>query len=150
MAVLQQASADNLLSLLGEEDAALKHYALDSLNKVVHDFWFQISSSLATVESFYEDEAFKHRELAALVASKVWCSSSCLLGTQPAQPSSSQKPAAQVFYHLGELDDALTYALGAGSLFNIGEKSDYVQALLGVHPCLLRRHALGPKLLLTL
>ena len=38
---------------------------------------------------------------------------------------------AQVFYHLGELEDALTYALGAGSLFDIDEKSDYVQALLG-------------------
>ena len=36
-----------------------------------------------------------------------------------------------MFYHLGELEDALTYALGAGSLFNLNEKSDYVQALLG-------------------
>ena len=36
-----------------------------------------------------------------------------------------------MFYHLGELEDALTYALGAGSLFDISEKSDYVQALLG-------------------
>ena len=71
MAVLQQTSADNLLSLLSEEDAALQHYALDSLNKVVHEFWFQISSSLATVESLHEDEGFKDRQLAALVASKV-------------------------------------------------------------------------------
>ena len=39
--------------------------------------------------------------------------------------------AEQVFYHLGELHMALTYALGAGELFNINEKSDYVQAMLG-------------------
>ena len=80
-AVMQQTSADNLLSLLGEEDAALQHYALDSLNKVVHEFWFQISSSLATVESLHEDEGFKDRQLAALVASKV-------------QPTGSDCPSA--------------------------------------------------------
>lgn len=37
----------------------------------------------------------------------------------------------QVFYHLGELDDALTYALGAGSLFDVNEQSEYVQTLVG-------------------
>ena len=78
MALVHQGGAENLLSLLGEEDQALRHYALDSLNKVVHDFWFQISSSLATVEAFYEDDEFKHRELAALVASKVWSRSPAL------------------------------------------------------------------------
>lgn len=40
-------------------------------------------------------------------------------------------PFRQVFYHLGELDDALTYALGADTLFDINEKSEYVQTLLG-------------------
>ena len=71
MAVVQQYSADGLLSLLKEDDQALKLYALQSLNKVVHDFWYQIASSIASVEAFYEDEAFSHRELAAVVASKV-------------------------------------------------------------------------------
>ena len=72
MAVVQQySSADNLLSLLNEDDQALKLYALQSLNKVVHDFWYQIASSIASVEAFYEDENFSHRELAAVVASKV-------------------------------------------------------------------------------
>lgn len=36
----------------------------------------------------------------------------------------------QVFYHLGELDQALTYALGAGSLFDITEQTEYVQTIL--------------------
>jgi hypothetical protein len=36
-----------------------------------------------------------------------------------------------VFYHLGELDSALTYALGAGSLFDVNDTSDYVQTLVG-------------------
>ena len=36
-----------------------------------------------------------------------------------------------MFYHLGELDDALSYALGAGKLFDINEQSEYVQTTLG-------------------
>ena len=75
---VQQSSAANLLALLDEEDDALKLYALQSLNKVVHEFWFQIASAIASVEAFYEDEGFSHRELAALVASKVRTDWRCL------------------------------------------------------------------------
>lgn len=57
-------------------------------------------------ESLYEDEEFDQRQLAALVVSKV-------------------------FYYLGELDDSLSYALGAGPLFDPSEGSDYAQTLLG-------------------
>lgn len=38
----------------------------------------------------------------------------------------------QVFYYLGELNDSLSYALGAGSLFDVSEDSDYVHTLLGM------------------
>lgn len=37
----------------------------------------------------------------------------------------------QVFYFLGELNDSLSYALGAGTLFDVSEDSDYVRSLLG-------------------
>ncbi|PWA72886.1 26S proteasome regulatory complex, non-ATPase subcomplex, Rpn2/Psmd1 subunit [Artemisia annua] len=59
------------------------------------------------VESLYEDEGFdqKQRQLAALVVSKC-------------------------FYFLGEHNDSLSYALGAGSLFDVSEDSDYVHTLL--------------------
>ncbi|KAI7845077.1 hypothetical protein COHA_001442 [Chlorella ohadii] len=60
---------------------------------------------IAAIEALYEDEEFSHRELAALVASKV-------------------------FYHLGDLDDALSYALGAGGLFDVNARSEYVQTIL--------------------
>ncbi|KAL5667409.1 hypothetical protein ACJX0J_019630, partial [Zea mays] len=56
-------------------------------------------------ESLYEDEEFVQRQLAALVASKV-------------------------FFYLGELNDALSYALGAGPLFDVSDDSDYAQTLL--------------------
>ena len=37
----------------------------------------------------------------------------------------------QVFYYLGELNDSLSYALGAGPLFDVSEDSDYAHTLLG-------------------
>ncbi|KAL4448567.1 hypothetical protein ABPG75_005786 [Micractinium tetrahymenae] len=98
-------SAAGTLALLEEDDDSLKVHALQLLDRSVHDFWFQIASSVATIEALYEDEEFSHRELAALVVSKV-------------------------FYHLGDLDDALMYALGAGSLFDVGSASEYVQTIL--------------------
>jgi hypothetical protein len=38
-----------------------------------------------------------------------------------------------VFYYLGELNDALSYALGAGPLFDVSEDTDYAHTLLGLH-----------------
>lgn len=38
---------------------------------------------------------------------------------------------SQVYFNLGELDDALSYALSAGSLFDVSERSEYVQSILG-------------------
>ena len=42
--------------------------------------------------------------------------------------------AAQVFYNLGELNEALSNALGAGKLFDVDEQSEYVQTILGALP----------------
>ncbi len=49
-------------------------------------------------EALYESASFPERELAALVASKV-------------------------YYHLEEFDDALKFALGAGQRFDVASKS---------------------------
>lgn len=54
----------------------------------------------------YENEQFKDRQLAALVASKV-------------------------YYHLGSFENALQYALGADKLFNVDETSEYVETIIG-------------------
>ena len=66
-------SASGLLSLLSEpcQNDDLKRHALINIDKVVDEHWFQISGSIASVEALYEDDGFSHRELAALVASKV-------------------------------------------------------------------------------
>lgn len=53
----------------------------------------------------HEDKVFQQHQLAALVASKV-------------------------YYHLGSFEDSLTYALGAGELFDVNARSEYVETTL--------------------
>ncbi|KAK4783755.1 hypothetical protein SAY86_018123 [Trapa natans] len=100
-------SAGGLLAMLNESHPRLKLHALSNLNKCVDYYWPEISTSVPIIESLYEDEEFDQhqRELAALLVSKV-------------------------FYYLGELNDSLSYALGAGSLFDVSEESDYANTLL--------------------
>ena len=40
-------------------------------------------------------------------------------------------PYFQVYYHLGAFEDSLTYALGAGSLFDVNSTSEYVETTIG-------------------
>jgi hypothetical protein len=54
-----------------------------------------------------------------------------LLAGTHASPFLTALRLTQVFYHLGELDSALTYALGAGSYFDVNENSEYVRTLVG-------------------
>ncbi|KAI4345368.1 hypothetical protein L6164_012498 [Bauhinia variegata] len=100
-------SAGGLLAMLNESHPLLKLHALSNLNNLVDNFWPEISTSVPVIESLYEDEEFDQhqRQLAALLVSKV-------------------------FYYLVELNDSLSYALGAGSLFDVSEDSDYVHTLL--------------------
>ncbi|PIA40152.1 hypothetical protein AQUCO_02500098v1 [Aquilegia coerulea] len=98
-------SANSLLAMLNEPHPHLKVHALSNLNAFVDNFWPEISTSVTLIESLYEDEEFDQRQLAALLVSKV-------------------------FYYLGELNDSLSYALGAGPLFDVSEDSDYVHTLL--------------------
>jgi len=58
-------------------------------------------------EILHEDKLFQQHELAALVASKV-------------------------YYHLGSFEDSLTYALGAGELFDVNARNEYVDTTIGI------------------
>uniref|UniRef100_A0A452GVC0 26S proteasome non-ATPase regulatory subunit 1 n=1 Tax=Gopherus agassizii TaxID=38772 RepID=A0A452GVC0_9SAUR len=97
--------AAGIISLLDEEEPQLKEFALHKLNAVVNDFWAEISESVDKIEVLYEDEGFRSRQFAALVASKV-------------------------FYHLGAFEESLNYALGAGDLFNVNDNSEYVETII--------------------
>ncbi|KAF8251062.1 26S proteasome regulatory complex, non-ATPase subcomplex, Rpn2/Psmd1 subunit [Wilcoxina mikolae CBS 423.85] len=98
-------SAAGLIGLLDEPDSHLRSFALQQLDDYVHQFWPEIADEVSKIEILYEDESFKQRKLAALVASKV-------------------------YYHLGEYDESMMFALGAGELFNITAKEEYVETII--------------------
>ncbi|TPX45587.1 hypothetical protein SeMB42_g03942 [Synchytrium endobioticum] len=98
-------SAAGVISLLDEREAQLKVYALQTLNSIVDQFWAEISDAVSKIEILYEDEKFGQRRLAALVASKV-------------------------YYHLGEYNDSLQFALKAGELFDPSVKTEYVETIV--------------------
>lgn len=102
---LHLTSASGIISLLDDNLSEMKIFALDKLNSVVDEFWAEISEVIGKIEMLYEDETFPHRKLAALVASKV-------------------------YYHLGSFEDSLTFALGAGDLFNVNSSSEYVNTII--------------------
>ncbi|EKX51464.1 26S proteasome regulatory complex, subunit RPN2 [Guillardia theta CCMP2712] len=103
------ASCRPLLSLLAENEHKLKQYALEQMDKIVDYNWAEIADHIEQIEELYEDDKFSHRELAALIASKV-------------------------HYHLEQFSESLSYALGAGTLFTdqiaSGKPSQYVFTIL--------------------
>ena len=66
----------------------------------------EIADKIQTLECLSEDPDFIDRRLAALVASKV-------------------------HYHLESYDEALSFALGAEELFDVTERSEYVETIIG-------------------
>lgn len=93
------------ISLLDESDPQLQSFALTKLNEIVDQFWPDISDDITSIEILYEDAQFSDRQLAALVASKV-------------------------YYHLGDYSQSTNYALGAGDLFDISSKDEYVETIV--------------------
>lgn len=83
----------------------LKIFALKKLDDIVDEFWPEISEAIEKIEILHEDKLFAQHDLAALVASKV-------------------------YYHLGSFEDALTYALGAGNLFDVNARNEYVDTII--------------------
>ncbi|KAG6862388.1 hypothetical protein C0995_011828 [Termitomyces sp. Mi166 len=94
MVVRSQSSAAGVLALLYEPDSIFKQHALSILSPLVPQFWAEISEHIALIESLYESEELpkEARHSAALLASKV-------------------------YYFLGEYEEALSFALGAGDAF---------------------------------
>ncbi|XP_046642408.1 26S proteasome non-ATPase regulatory subunit 1-like [Daphnia pulicaria] len=98
-------SAVGVIALLDEPNVLLKEFALQKLNEIVDEFWPEIADSVEKIEILHEDKSFPQCELAALVVSKV-------------------------YHHLGSFEDSLTYALGAGNLFDVMSNSEYVQTTI--------------------
>ena len=98
-------SAGALVALLDNADPSLQVFALKRLNDIVDTDWPDISDDVTAIEVLYEDDGFQERELAALVASKV-------------------------YYHLGDYAQSTHFALGAGGLFDVDRKDEYVETII--------------------
>ncbi|SBT42057.1 26S proteasome regulatory subunit RPN2, putative (RPN2) [Plasmodium ovale wallikeri] len=98
-------SASGVIALLNEEETSLKIFGLEKLNAIVDIYWPELADYIFKIEELCEDKNFSGRELANLVASKV-------------------------YFHLEKYQEALKYALCAGKLFNMNEKSQYVETIL--------------------
>ena len=98
-------AAIGLLQGLKETDVRFKVHALKKIQLIIDEHWAEIADALGNIEELYEDKSFPERELAALIASKV-------------------------YYHMEEYNEALRFALESGSKFDINEKSAYVERLI--------------------
>eukprot|EP00056_Hartaetosiga_gracilis_P005344 m.83845 g.83845 ORF g.83845 m.83845 type:complete len:957 (-) comp12136_c0_seq1:91-2961(-) len=99
-------SVGGVLALLEEEENDLKVFAITKLLGLVDTFWAEIANDITKIEELFEDETFSHRFHAALLAS-------------------------HVFYNLGEMDDALQFALNAGDAFDITRDNLYTHTITG-------------------
>ena len=97
-------SAAPALSLLDEPEPALRAHALRSLDALADSFWPEISSVVDKIQLLAKDTTFSERALASIVAAKI-------------------------NFHLGALENALHYALAAGSVFNVDEQSQFAITL---------------------
>ncbi|KAF2440586.1 26S proteasome regulatory complex, non-ATPase subcomplex, Rpn2/Psmd1 subunit [Karstenula rhodostoma CBS 690.94] len=98
-------SAAGVVGFLSEPDPALRSFALHRLNEDIDLLWPEVAGSVSQIEELYEDESFPERELAALVAAKV-------------------------YYQLQEYNESMVFALGAGKLFDIHHAGEFEETIL--------------------
>ena len=98
-------SAAGVVGYLSEPDHELQIYALRQLNEQIDSLWTEIVDSIGEIEALYEDPSFPERELAALVAAKV-------------------------YYNLQEYNESMGFALGAGKLFNIDQEGEFEDTII--------------------
>ncbi|KAF1958788.1 26S proteasome regulatory subunit rpn2 [Byssothecium circinans] len=98
-------SAAGVVGFLAEPDAALRSFALHRLNEEIDLLWPEVAGSVSQIEALYEDESFPERELAALVAAKI-------------------------YYQLQEYNESMVFALGAGKRFDIHHSGEFEETIL--------------------
>ena len=98
-------SAVGVVGFLSEPDPELQIFALRKLNEEIDSLWTEVVGSVGEVEALYEDPQFPERELAALVASKV-------------------------YYNLQEYNESMVFALGAGKLFDLDHEGEYEDTII--------------------
>ena len=98
-------SAAGVVAFLSEPDHELQLFALRKLNEEIDSLWTEVAGSVGEIEALYEDPAFPERELAALVAAKV-------------------------YYNLQEYNESMVFALGAGKLFDLDHEGEFEDTII--------------------
>lgn len=98
-------SAVGVVGFLSEPDPELQIFALRKLNEEMDSLWTEVVGSVGEVEALYEDPQFPERELAALVAAKV-------------------------YYNLQEYNESMVFALGAGKLFDLDHEGEFEDTII--------------------
>ena len=98
-------SAAGVVGFLAEPDLDLKVFALKKLDEQIDWLWTEVAGSVGEIEALYEDESFPERELAALVAAKV-------------------------YYNLQEYNESMMFALGAGNLLDIDKEGEFEDTII--------------------
>ena len=98
-------SAAGVVGFLSEPDPELQIFALRKLNEQIDSLWTEVAGSVGDVEALYEDPSFPERELAALVAAKV-------------------------YYNLQEYNESMVFALGAGKLFDLDHEGEFEDTII--------------------
>ncbi|KAH8510409.1 hypothetical protein H0E87_008103 [Populus deltoides] len=110
-------SVSGLLSMLKDDNPVIKQQALHNLNNFVDVFWPEISNTIPII--------FCVIKFGTWLLLSV---SHCLLSVKSIAALTVyiavMVVSLKLYYHLGEYDDdSLSYALGAGSLFDISKDS---------------------------
>ena len=98
-------SAAGVVGFLSEPDHELQIFALRKLNEEIDSLWTEVAGSVGEIEALYEDPAFPERELAALVAAKV-------------------------YYNLQEYNESMVFALCAGKLFDLDREGEFEDTII--------------------
>ncbi len=99
-------TATSYLAMLQEDDSEIKSHVLDKINQLVDEYWAEISDYITNLESLFKsNELPEKQKLIALILSKI-------------------------YYNLEDYDSAIEWALEAGEMFNILERSQYINTIL--------------------
>ncbi|KAL8946532.1 MAG: hypothetical protein Q9222_007084 [Ikaeria aurantiellina] len=98
-------SAAGVVGFLAEPEQELQVFALKVLNEEIDSLWTEVAGSVGDIEALYEDPSFPERELAALVAAKV-------------------------YYNLQEYNESMVFALGAGKLFDLDHEGEFEDTII--------------------
>ena len=98
-------TATTYLALLQEEDRTIKSLALDKIEKLVDEYWAEISEHIGILDKMYNDQEEEKKELISVILSKI-------------------------YYNLDDYESAIEWALKSKEKLNIVEKSQYVKTIL--------------------